>query len=228
MRKKILSLIMIGSLSLTITGCKADNTDFETQVEKMNQIIEDGKLFEKDYQLKASMFTILNGKKTEIDYHFERDGNNYWLEMDTDSDLEELDEDIEIWVGKKDEKYYAFYEYDNKKEYNEISSTQVNNLIDSKMNLNNFESNLQDNYLSMVELISETMAECQKDGVVCTYDKSLFGTVTLTMSQQDDADKTEVIISIRKGKLRKLVMKNAKLYEYADCGSRKNTVLGIL
>ena len=49
--KKFFRIFMVACLGLSLAGCKADMGDVEKQAKKMEEIIEEGSVFEDDWEI---------------------------------------------------------------------------------------------------------------------------------------------------------------------------------
>lgn len=213
MKKKIGLIALVGCLGLSLTGCKGETDDVNKQLEKMSDVIEEGELFDDDYQIKAEMKLTDDGKTSTMKYHFEKDKEKYWIKIEIDDGNEE--KYIESWVGEKDDKFYAFYDNNGKdKIYAEIDSEDVDEAIGEAMDgVEGMETNLKDLYdaaYGALKAMVETCNSNQSDKITCSVDKSLFGKVTLTL--ESDAifgeGKMTTSYSLKGGKLRETTIKS--------------------
>lgn len=208
MSKKLGLVALLGCLGLTISGCKADSNDLSKQVDKMSEVIEKGKIFDKDYQIKGEFKFVNDGESEEIEYHLERDDDNIWVEMDYD--IKGEDQTIRAWVGEKDDKYYAFLDTKDEKIYSEIDSENLTEeMNDFISDIDGLSSNLEDIYNSMYDSIENAVKMCKENngklGFSCEIEKTMFGTVEVEIEQKlIGSASSKFSFSIRGGKLREV------------------------
>ena len=201
MKKKILSLLMVLAFGFTIAGCDATMEDVKNQASKMQEIIDEGKLFEDDWALTA---TTSEGDET-TSATIKKDGDNYYIKYVMGEEIQEL-------IMIKDSSTYTVYDTQEKK-YTIIGATEVESSFDIDALMTTYDS-----YLETLEKMEEG---CSQDGVTCELEKNLFGKLTITVSK-DDTD-NYITMVIRKGKLLELggVMDGVSLNYEFDYGNQK-------
>jgi hypothetical protein len=201
MKKKILSLLMVFAFGFTIAGCDATMEDVKNQASKMQEIIDEGKLFEDDWALIATT----SEDDESVSATVKKDGDNYYIKYAMGEEIQEL-------IMIKDSSTYTVYDTQEKK-YTIIGATEVENSFNVDA--------LMTTYDSYLEALKGMEEGCGKDGVTCELEKNLFGKLTITISKDDTDDYLTMVI--RKGKLLELggVMDGVSLNYEFDYGNQK-------
>ena len=178
MKKKILGLCMVACLGVTVAGCAADLDDVEKQVTKMERVIEDGEIFEKDWALTA----VMDEGEVIQEVSVVRDGENFYLTMGVG------DESAETWLIKDGDKYTGYMRSGDIKIRETISADEAKEMLE--------EFNLKGIYEMLLEGLKELDEGCAEDGVTCEFEKNLFGklTITMTMGEGEDAETFTMVI----------------------------------
>lgn len=208
MKKKIGLIALVGCLGLTLTGCEGSTEDLNKQMTKMNKVIEDGDLFDDDYQVKGEMIVVSDGERNSVKYHLEKDDDNIWVKMETVEDGEE--KYFETWAGEKDDKYYAFYDDNGKKTYASVDEDEMEDAIEDVVSgIEGLGTSLDSLYKTLAESLKGTLKSCESKltGTTCNVEKSIFGTVKFTITQEVAGATTEMSYSLRGGKIREVSTK---------------------
>ena len=201
MKKKILSLLMVFAFGFTITGCDATMDDVKNQANKMQEIIDEGTLFEKDWAFTA---TTSDGEESATAI-MKKDGDNYYIKYVMGQESEEI-------IMIKDSSTYTVYNT-SEKVYTIVGASEVEESFDLDALMGTYDS-----YHEALEGMEEG---CAKEEVTCELEKNLFGKLTITISQNGSDDYITMII--KKGKLLAVsgVMDGTSInYEY-DYGNQK-------
>ena len=187
MKKKILGLCMVACLGVTVAGCAADLDDVEKQVTKMERVIEDGKIFEKDWAV-----TVVMGEGEEAEeMSVVRDGENFYMSMGSG------DESAEIWLIKDGDKYTQYMREGDIKTRETVSADEAKVMLEA-FNLKSMYENI------FLEGLKELDEECAEDGVTCEFEKNLFGKLTITMTEGEGEDAETSTMVIKGGKILRL------------------------
>ena len=173
--KKFFKMFMVACLGLSLAGCKADMGDVEKQAKLMEDIIEEGDLFEEDWAYTMEM--SYDGESMEMT--IKRDGDNWYAKMEAEDEVEE------ITVIKDGSKYYAYNS--STKEYTEMPEDEAD--IDT--------AEMMAAYEQFLALLTDFEEVCDVEGTTCEMEKNLFG--KLTIKVEEDGAKTEFVV--KKGKL---------------------------
>ena len=201
MKKKILSLLMVFAFGFTIAGCDATIEDVKNQASKMQEIIDEGKLFEDDWALTATM----RDEEESMTAIVKKDGDNYYIKYAMGEETQEL-------IMIKDSSTYTVYDT-QEKQYTIIGAAEVEESFDIDA--------LMGTYEEYKEILKELEEDCNEEGTTCKLEKTLFGKLTITVSI-DDTDNYLTMV-IRKGKLLELgyVMDGLSLNYEFDYGNQK-------
>ena len=201
MKKKILSLLMVFAFGFTIAGCDATMEDVKNQASKMQEIIDDGKLFEDDWALTST----ISDEEESMTGTVKKDGGNYYIKF-------VIGEETREFILIKDSSTYTVYDT-REKQYTVIGATEVEESFDI--------NGLMRTYEEYKEILKELEEDCNEEGTTCKLEKTLFGKLTITVSI-DDTDNYLTMV-IRKGKLLELgyVMDGLSLNYEFDYGNQK-------
>lgn len=209
MNKKCGCLILMGCMAFTATGCSATTSDFESQVEKMNDVIEKDKIFDKDFQIKGKVKISDGTDFSEMSFHYEKDNKKHWIKMETYANGE--NEEVEIWTGEKDGSYYVFYDRDDEDIYYSYNKeSDISGIFDNE--LDDLSVDLKETYLEAQDEFEELVKDCKNaasnQNRTCTVERSLLGTVTMTLKEETITKGKNVkiinIISLQGGKIKSI------------------------
>ena len=183
MKKKILGLCMVACLGVTVAGCAADLDDVEKQATKMERVIEEGKIFEKDWAMTA----VMGEGEMAQEMSVVRDGENFYMAMGSGEDS------IEVWLIKDGDKYTNYSKMGDMKMRETVSADEAKEMLEG--------FNLKEMYEMLLEGLKELDEECAEDGVTCEFDKNLFGKLTITMTEGEGEEATTSTMVIKGGKV---------------------------
>ncbi len=183
MKKKILGLCMVACLGVTVAGCAADLDDVEKQATKMERVIEEGKIFEKDWAMTAVMG---EGEEAQ-EMSLVRDGENFYMAMGSG------EESVEAWLMKDGDKYTRYMRMGDTKMRETVSADEAKDMLEA-FNL----KNIYERYLEGLKGLDE---ECAEDGVTCEFEKNLFGKLTITITEGEGEEAETATIVIKGGKI---------------------------
>lgn len=186
--KKIGSLVLVGCLGLTLTGCKKDLDYMEKEITKMEEKLEE--LKNEDYSV--HMEQVSAGRYT-LNKTVNKDGKNYYVRSHTVYEDETVI--VERWFEHKSgNKYTIYVQYTEgnlkgelKKQEIEIVSAGDYDLLD-----------LPYFYDEGIGATNEAINTCKNnEGGSCEVNKSLFGKVTF----EYDSDEFDFKLVSNKGKI---------------------------
>ena len=192
MSKKKSGFVIVAILGMLISGCKAELTDFQDELTKMNEIIqnEESEIFKEDYMIVSRRKEEYRNEERII----KRDGENYYLKEMVDYANGSRDVS-ETWYIKAEGNIYIVYESRSVSlTYREVSATSYE-VTSLNVLLNHYES-----YYNEASNIIKNV--CAKDNVVCGYSKGIFGNRTIEVTTTEDKYVTVRTITIKKGKLK--------------------------
>lgn len=174
---------MVACLGVTVAGCAADLDDVEKQATKMERVIEEGKIFEKDWAMTA----VMGEGEMSQEVSVVRDGENFYMSMG------EGDESAEIWLIKDGDKYTNYMREGDMKMRRTLSADEAKEILEA--------FNLKSMYEGLLEGLKELDEECAEDGVTCEFEKNLFGKLTITMTKGEGEDAKTSTMVIKGGKV---------------------------
>ena len=121
MSKKKSGFVIVAILGMLISGCKAELTDFQDELTKMNEIIqnEESEIFKEDYMIVSRRKEEYRNEERII----KRDGENYYLKEMVDYANGSRDVS-ETWYIKAEGNIYIVYESRSVSlTYREVSAT---------------------------------------------------------------------------------------------------------
>lgn len=197
MKKVGLCSLALASV-LTLSGCKGTTNDVEKQIEKMETVVKEGKIFEEDY---AIITKDESGEETNV------------LIVD-DNKVYMVSEKTKIWLEKGRQKTTIYLEKGNEKKYIELDNDEYEE-IEEFLEFETYV--LEEEYKDYVKILKETLDECNDKDVTCTVKKSLLGKVTFTI----DEDYRVGTIVLKGGKVLSLLSKGENYeslteYEYGN------------
>ena len=189
MKKGLLSLALVGCLSLTLTGCKGSLEDFEDQVDLLEELVEDGDIFEEDWKVIMNITADEGSQKNIV----RKDGNMIYTLTQTMVDGEEMVE--KMWTIEEDDGIHVYMESSNGvKDYYVISGEEE----EGELVISEPENFLKNVYDMIISLDSELDDICELDGYTCSVEKKMFGKVILTATEEDGET---IEATLKKGKL---------------------------
>lgn len=177
MKRKIGSLALVACLGLTLTGCKGSTNDVEKQIDKIEETIEEGKIFNKDYSINFDFKTTTMGASVAIKGFLVKDGDNFYRE-DNAGEVSS-----KTWIIKGDEKYTIYLENATGKHYYTVDlddTTAIDALLDG---------DLKEIYKQEVSTLTLSLESCDEDSATCEVEKSLFGKVTYSIEEEGSSAK---------------------------------------
>ena len=201
--KKILSALMVFCTAFALTGCKGKMKDLDEQLVKLDDKIEEGNIFNKDYKMIVE-YIIKSGNNNpdqKNTIHIQRDGKSIYVYYSVNG------QNTRVWVGEKEEKYYIFVNDGVKKEYSEIEESDVGSRIQAVIGASNsltfFEESIKETNNVLLQLANKCSNE--EEGVTCAIDKSLFGEKLNFKVEQKitQSTKTTIEVDFKEGNIKK-------------------------
>ena len=212
MKQKIGFITILGALCFSVSGCKGDTDDINKQVSKMNNIIEQGDIFSKDYRIEGEISSKYGNNENSIEYLLKKDGSTYYVELE--SEFNDKENTIRYWLEKENSSYYVYYDDGIDKLYLEINENdKVNDILgdiftDAGVSINPDLKTAYENIKSNIESSIDSCNENSIEGLTCKVDKTLFGKVTFNMNYSLKGTNSSSSFVLKKGK----VMEVSSLY----------------
>ena len=176
MKKVGLCSLALASV-LTLSGCKGTTNDVEKQIEKMEDVVKEGKIFEKDYSYTTSM----SNDGEELDVKMIRDNNKMYVEVEADLS-EFFSGKMQLWIEEVDKEYTIYMNFDGEKKYSVYDEDEYEEFEEG---FNLLGTTLKDSYESHIDALEDAIDECDEEGVTCEIEKTLLGKVTFNYKDED-------------------------------------------
>lgn len=163
--KKVITLLAVLAFCFTLTGCSAKLEDFEEQVKKFDNIIDEETIYNEDYKISYSQTFKTSNDDDSIDYTYIKDGNKIYANEFIGENI-----NIKVWYTPDQENEYIrareFYSNGDidKKYYIYDEETALNDMKDTKNRM------LEKIYAELKDAISE----CKLDDDDCEVSKKAF------------------------------------------------------
>ena len=184
MKKIIGCLALVGCLGLTLTGCKGSTNDVEKQIEKMEETVKEGKIFEDDRVVIITR-KYTNDKTENSKIKYIKDENKSYFEV------EENGKTSKIWIEEGEKESTLYINVGAQKYLYTVSQDEYGegNVI---LELLQMASAGKAFYNMIIEEMEKNLKTCKDKGVSCEVEKTLGGKVTYTHKQ--DKESTTYIV----------------------------------
>lgn len=194
---KCLSKVMLIISMFVLSGCKSKEENLIKELNRMEEIIVEEKLFNDDYSF--SIFTDSYDKKNS--FSISKDSESYYISF-----IEE-DKNIQSWILKDNNCYYAYINNTDDKFYIDLNTDNdyvaLKNVIE-RIGIQDINFYLKDVYTSVRTNINNLLETCssEESKSVCQIEKKLFSKIEFTIkSPLSDDSNVEISFSFKKGKL---------------------------
>lgn len=164
-RKNIISLLAIVSFGLTLTGCRAKIEDFDKQIEKLDTLIKDEDIYNKDYKIEYSQTFKVEDDLDSINYTYIKDGDKIHANEYIGDNM-----NINIWYTPDQENNYI--------KASKIESTNINKKTYSAYQKETALTEMKEMKKSILQKayneLNEAINECKLDDDDCSVDKKMF------------------------------------------------------
>lgn len=207
--RKILLLTATIFAGISLSGCSAEITDLDEQINKIKEVKVAGDLYREDYKIIKTESNLKDNTTIQTKTVFQKDENKIYMSSTKDGKLL-----FETWVGEKTGKHYVFYFDGEYKEYEQISKAEFNDLIKK---LENSDNALKEYYEEVVDDIVENKNMCVNADTECIIKKGMLNKkITFELEKTTSSGYEIFETVIENGKVLKLAESDKEFSEKSN------------